>query len=623
MRESGRGIPGTSFPRLARNSSIRSRFTFSLAPARFREGIVPSLFWPLPVLESLRAIAKSNSDYRHPSRATRCGFQLLVDVVAGDYQLDFESWHEAGIVGDRLSSRAFFRGVDASEWPTTSPLGRMAKRFQGHVLATRDADSWATIATALDQLHREFVMPARRALARNFQAAHQGERETIVRWIATVRLANAAYHTTTLGFARQRAAAGGRLRNPPTASSDQHLFRGYVNALTDVWRRLIPDEALRDEAISQLGSFRSWNDLNALPNLLWTRGTEALGGERRGLLRQMRPVTPEQLLSLTRPRREAYTLTRRLNQALMWYETATLGPHGETPATGAAMFVSLVKGESEGRREHRISSPLEVVRFKHLPTGRDDVTWFSYGVLLERGGFITDASQWLLSLRLGGDYRGSGGLAYAAVEAELARLGKRVHVTEVEVSYAELVNYLRDNDIIFTSLAGLDEILRDGPDLKAELGRMLASFERCVIVLGNYRTSRTLLDRIAAILRNKGYAAFLVGEFPDNSGRTVDQKVQLLMNLARFCVMLDDYPSGHIAEYPIARENLVILARLTPSGGGSTLMIGSAEIAGVNHIRKFSFKKSPVEVLETAVAWAEDQRTQRLDRLRDATAKPA
>jgi hypothetical protein len=76
------------------------------------------------------------------------------------------------------------------------------------------------------------------------------------------------------------------------------------------------------------------------------------------------------------------------------------------------------------------------------------------------------------------------------------------------------------------------------------------------------------------------------------------------MRLAGVCVMIDREASGHIDEYRLTEKQRTILARLTPEDGGSTRMIGGAELVDVNYIKSFEFNIRPQEVLDEAVEWA-------------------
>lgn len=135
--------------------------------------------------------------------------------------------------------------------------------------------------------------------------------------------------------------------------------------------------------------------------------------------------------------------------------------------------------------------------------------------------------------------------------------------------------------------------------------------KRFVVVLGNYKTSGVQLEAIKAHLGQKGYSANLVKELPDFEDKSIAQKSFIMMSQAAFCVMLDDVASGHVLEYGHASQNEVILARITPPGGGSTWMIGEQGRPTGHHVKEFRLTKALEAVLDDAITWAEQTKAER------------
>jgi len=133
-----------------------------------------------------------------------------------------------------------------------------------------------------------------------------------------------------------------------------------------------------------------------------------------------------------------------------------------------------------------------------------------------------------------------------------------------------------------------------------------ASKEKTVIVLG--KGSGPELSELCVVrdyLRSKGYDAWLVMDFPDYPSMSDQEKVAHWTNAARFSVMVDRTPSGHILEYGMLMWQRNVLAVLRPKGRRSTYMIGDAHGVDVNHIKEFEFEQSPLECLDEAIQWAE------------------
>lgn len=126
-----------------------------------------------------------------------------------------------------------------------------------------------------------------------------------------------------------------------------------------------------------------------------------------------------------------------------------------------------------------------------------------------------------------------------------------------------------------------------------------------VIVLGSYAEPECReLVSVRDALRSKGYEAHLIMDLPEIPEMSLDQKVRLWTLASRFNVMIDRFPSGHVAEYQVLKSQSAVLALIRPKGGGSTFMIGN-DVADVNFIRSFEFQDSPLECLPMVVRWAE------------------
>jgi hypothetical protein len=127
-----------------------------------------------------------------------------------------------------------------------------------------------------------------------------------------------------------------------------------------------------------------------------------------------------------------------------------------------------------------------------------------------------------------------------------------------------------------------------------------------VIVLGKDSVPELYeLREVQSHLQKKGYNAQLVKDIPDISEMSNEEKVRFWGLACRFCVMVDRIPAGHVAEYMILREQRSILVVLRPDKSGSTYMIGDDTLVDVNHIRIFSFDRTPLDMLDEAIEWAE------------------
>lgn len=134
---------------------------------------------------------------------------------------------------------------------------------------------------------------------------------------------------------------------------------------------------------------------------------------------------------------------------------------------------------------------------------------------------------------------------------------------------------------------------------------VLVGKEKSVIVFGKYREPEVSeLIQVRDSLRAKNYDAYLLRDLPEHPSMSLEEKVKLWALASRFCVMIDREPAGHLVEYSYLKSETVILALLRPEDGGSTTMIEDNPI-DFPFIKTFKFKGSPLEVIDSAVTWAE------------------
>ena len=155
-----------------------------------------------------------------------------------------------------------------------------------------------------------------------------------------------------------------------------------------------------------------------------------------------------------------------------------------------------------------------------------------------------------------------------------------------------------------------DSVLGDINEGKSALAAptsLAESRKSNVLILGSYaEAARAGLEALQHRLRARGYNPLLLRELAEEAQWTLPQKARAWGVSSRFCVVLDDQPSGHIAEYEILKASQCIIALVRPETGGSTAMIGDDHLLDVTHVNMFKYKRSPDEVVDAMVKWAEN-----------------
>lgn len=201
-------------------------------------------------------------------------------------------------------------------------------------------------------------------------------------------------------------------------------------------------------------------------------------------------------------------------------------------------------------------------------------------------------------------------------QIELIRNVEYQPVRGISMLVSDVQSMVEDRRNLRNELNELSELVRayeagisDTPFFKflGAIDEVTNAIEDFVLILGPYGTgSEKLLYEVKTELEDAGYDAYLVKDLPDLEDKSLEINILLFMGLARFCIMVDSEPSGHIAEHKLAEKHNVILARLYPESGGSSWMIRDDEVRDIPHLEPFEYQGSPLDVLDDAIEWAEE-----------------
>jgi len=148
---------------------------------------------------------------------------------------------------------------------------------------------------------------------------------------------------------------------------------------------------------------------------------------------------------------------------------------------------------------------------------------------------------------------------------------------------------------------------------KEDKHHLLVSKEKSVIIYGSYdQPFFNELLYIRDYLISKNYDARLLKELPELPSWSLEQKVRFWSSPSRFCIVVDRVASGHLTEYNFIKNERVILALLREKGKRSTYMIGDERI-DYNYINVFEFEKSPLNILDEVIEWAEKKNINRIE----------
>jgi hypothetical protein len=172
--------------------------------------------------------------------------------------------------------------------------------------------------------------------------------------------------------------------------------------------------------------------------------------------------------------------------------------------------------------------------------------------------------------------------------------------------FDKTVKWIKDSLFGYLEEINMSKKGEDITDKNYRIKAIEVNKEKSVLVLGSYSSKNiSELYSVRDYLINKDYDANLIIDLPKIQSMSLTDKVELWAKAARFSVMIDRNPSGHISEYETLKVNRSILALLRKKGKKSTSMIGTDHLVDINYFKLFEFNESPIEVLDEAVGWAE------------------
>lgn len=141
-----------------------------------------------------------------------------------------------------------------------------------------------------------------------------------------------------------------------------------------------------------------------------------------------------------------------------------------------------------------------------------------------------------------------------------------------------------------------------------DLNRVLKrSMEELVLLLGSYAADqKENWEKGQTLLETEGYSCCILRDMPDLGDAAPREKVFTYASAARFMVVFDFSPSGHLNEIELLKSLGRPMAIIGSPGAGSTFML--AGIERISFIRRFEVVGGVTleQALVAAIDWAEE-----------------
>jgi hypothetical protein len=307
---------------------------------------------------------------------------------------------------------------------------------------------------------------------------------------------------------------------------DQEFFNGYKLAMQYLWHCFLGDRIRSFSFLKKILELKDWESFDKLyskiEDAIIVPMEESAGLHydvdeifiirKRVKASCLEPMT-NTLLFLPSQK----SIEEIMDEAFMWYPIQNVNVVNK-----ALTLVSLLLGYSRFKKDE-----INVIKFIH-PQGFENS--YSFAILIESYGLISDYSYWFLFPKLAADSGGSR-RAYDFVQKHLASLKNKIRLQEVEVDKEKLLEYAKDTSIRYlerklTDLKHINDTLR-GQLLEFLISYIVAKME--YEVYWRYKNPKLLpkkeIDILAFKMKGKKIR-ILVIETKTSLPREVDKLIE-------------------------------------------------------------------------------------------------
>lgn len=365
------------------------------------------------------------------------GYRLAIEALVRVLEGSIEDSSGLHLSEDEYFRRANFAGIRLARVPPTCEKTVLLKNVERFVRPVVAATSFVELAKRARSLRRNVVTPLLRlkTISEVGKQASPHSLDKVVRYNALFLL-HIHLNDVERGFPKGllRGIEGG----PRRQQSGRSVIAAYAVALKFLWSRLDIEGRSR-QAFEGIEQSADWRDVDQIFDRLRPVADDLEGeiGAKFGwdslvfVREDPRPIL-RRLLVRRRDHEPQDTAVERVERSFLWYPVQLVGS-ANLIFNGVPAFVTSLEGAVSVRRNANASNPVRVIRIRH-PLGRSDHADFSYAVLLEASGTLSDYSGWLLFYNCCGNYSGFGGSQHALAEATISR-----HESSKEIEVVELV----------------------------------------------------------------------------------------------------------------------------------------------------------------------------------------
>ena len=336
-----------------------------------------------------------------------------------------------GLTSDDVFDRATFKGISINRLPNTCEKTVLIRNLQYYFKDVIHSNSWDSLGAAMQRLSGEVLAPFN-----NVKHVSSVNKNYPVREIETAVRYSSMFQIYIFLNDTSRGIPHGYL---PAMLDDQdydlrfrysaaktlgNAFLGYKYAVQFLWYQLLRDE-FKNSVVNDIHETNDWDSFDKYFNKIQSKIIEPLEKSTGGVMgydffvlveespKKYFQRLLEKRIPEIQPSAEEY-----LQRVFLWYPIQLIDS-SDYSFSGVPAFIPLLMGMIQSRRRTKDKSKAKVVRIIH-DTDEEHRRSYSYAILTELSGYISDSSGWLLFYDCCDD-RGSTSGLFRKVETLLDR----------------------------------------------------------------------------------------------------------------------------------------------------------------------------------------------------------
>lgn len=410
---------------------------------------IQNVYWVLPVLESLanfsnfRVFLKKYHKKCVGTYARGYAFLVASTIIKLIEELMLTP-QVLGLARNEVLERASFIGLPFYRIPHKTRTGRFVRNLAELYRPLLGINNWKMLKSEMAEIVKYLVIPLRESFE-NAVEVYKGSKDRLLletsmfftyiyfHDLKHVKIAyDQAFYQSKIEWAQS-------VKIPLVIPRNQELFKGYRLAVEYLWYSFLGDQYRTFSSLRMIPRKRNWEQFDRLFEEI--RDEIIVPMEERAKIDYMMHTIFRQKESVSKgfhiltdsllfkPSRKS--MEEVLDEAFLWYPIQIV----KVPSEALGFVISLL-GYSKFKKER-----IKAIKFIHPQAPGNN---YSFAILIESHGLISDFSYWLLYHNFATDYSGAGGSSYRFVMKHLEKMKEKVNLSEVSVDERDLFHYASD-----------------------------------------------------------------------------------------------------------------------------------------------------------------------------------